>query len=626
MKHHELEQISSNTGQTERQSGRANFPGWLSRSLFLILVGSGLIALTLAFIPRLQFFIENVNRWLNYPYFQAGSEGLVLSEAAIVKAGGSLYVPLRPDLFISAPYPPLYYYLLAWLWPSGSDASAGFSSGRIISLVSALLSALFIALLVLAESKARTKVSYWWAGLAGLLAGLTFLSMPAVTVWAVRVRADMLMVAFQILGLALIAWKPRSWPAFVAILPLTLALYTKHTGLAAPLAATVFMIIQNWPNWKRVLTWGLGLAGAIGVPFIILNLLTNLEFYRRLFPYHDLGKDDRNFERYISLFWQENAALLISGLLLLILLFQVTGIKEKSEVGSIKSELTCNPVPSNNQQLTTNNFAATRNSVPPTTANRQPTTFKDFPLSGWFLLFSLPLLLGLGVVGTDHNHFLPGEAAGCAVAGVLCARSFRGFLELSNKYQVSSIKEKSEVGSIKSEINQPETRNFLPTQNSKLATRNSQLFFLLPLLALALLWVQVAVCAVPDPRYEIEFRARPADYQRQLGQIVKAAADQSGPILTSEAAFLALTNRSADNYYYNDMFTINALARKGTYKLDGMLQAVRERKFGIILAEGDFFSGERIRADVWPLELIEAIKQNYQLKFKDIWFTYEPKS
>jgi hypothetical protein len=147
----------------------------------------------------------------------------------------------------------------------------------------------------------------------------------------------------------------------------------------------------------------------------------------------------------------------------------------------------------------------------------------------------------------------------------------------------------------------------------------------LAFIALAGIWVQAAVGAVPAQRYEIEFRERPADYQRQLGQIVLNAASQREPILTSEAGFLALANRPADHYYYNDLFTLTALARKGSYSLDGLLAAVRQKRFGLILAEGDFFSGERIRSDVWPPELVEVIKQNYRLKFRDVWFVYEPR-
>lgn len=565
----------------------AFWPEGMGRLCFIALFGIVLLVLSGALLPRLQFFIENVSHWLNYPYFQAGSEGLMLSEAAIVRAGGSLYVPLRPDQFISGPYPPLYYYLLAALWPAGQGATAGFLTGRLISLVSALVAALFIALLVNLELRANHPVKWKTFNnvalvLVGIVAGAIYLSMPAVAVWAVRVRADMLMVAFQMIGLCLLAWRPRHWPAFAAILPLTLAFYTKHTGLAAPAAATVFVVLQNWRNWKRILFWLISFASAVGLPFLVLNLLTGLELYRRLFPYHDLGRDDRNFERYLSLFWQENAALLIiSAILLLFTIYDLYPFGHRRfTIKRTSSE-------SGSENPSSNSMPASEANHASSIVNRQwpraaQSSILNLPLSVLFLLFSLPLLLGMGVVGTDHNHFLPGEAAGCAAAGVLVGRWL-----------------------------------ILPGRNR---------LRWLTLLGLMGLWVQVAVCAIPAQRYEIEFRQENADYQRQLGKIIENAAAQSGPILTSEAAFLVMTNRSFDHDYYNDLFTIAALSSKGRYSLDGILKAVRNKEFGLILAQGDFFTGDRIRPDVWPPELVTAIKENYQQKFRDVWFVYEPKT
>ncbi len=510
-------------------------------ALFLILLSS----LALALSGRLQFFELNLERWLGYHYFQAGSEGLMLSETGIVRSGGSIYIPLGPGLFISAPYPPLYYYLLAGLWFPGENAAAGFTIGRVISLISALAAAFFIACLVILEGRPAftlkpPRLKVWLPVLGGVLAGLLFLSMPAVTVWAARVRADMLMVAFQLLGLVLVAWRPRGWPAFAALLPLTLALYTKHTGISAAAAAAIFFLIQNWPDRRKVLTWAGTFAALTVGPFVFINFLTGLEFYRRLFPYHQLGWNDSNFKTYLELFWGENLPLLImGGSLFLISLFW--------------------PL-----------------------RNHLSSRLSALPLAGWYLLFSLPLLAGLGVVGTDHNHFLPSEAAGCAAAGVVLVKAL-----------------------------------------ALIPDKKRRWYILLPLVGFL---VQAAVFSIPAPRYEIEFRARPADYQRQLGKIVEYAASKPGPILTSEAAFLALANRPVGPYYYNDLFTLSALTALGRYDSSGLLEGVRQKKFSLILSEGNLFTGGEFRNDVWPPDLVEAIKQNYKIQFRDVWFIYEPRN
>jgi len=73
------------------------------------------------------------------------------------------------------------------------------------------------------------------------------------------------------------------------------------------------------------------------------------------------------------------------------------------------------------------------------------------------------------------------------------------------------------------------------------------------------------------------------------------------------------------------LFTLYALSRQGRYDLSGLLEAVKHKEFGLILAEGNFFSGGELRGDTWPPQVIEAIRQNYQVKFRDVWFVYEPK-
>ncbi len=185
-------------------------------------------------------------------------------------------------------------------------------------------------------------------------------------------------------------------------------------------------------------------------------------------------------------------------------------IKEKSEIGSRKSEtnsqllpdnrqpITDNPSPSNNQQLTTNNSAF------------------------WFLAMLIFMILSLGPKLQIGGPLEPGiplpfallestPLAGIvrvpsrfAVLAMLSAAILAG-LGFHALRQISSIKEKSEVGSIKSElsfkykvssIKESETRNqkleaknFFtnnqqpttdnPASNSKLKIQNSKLFLLL---------------------------------------------------------------------------------------------------------------------------------------------------
>ncbi len=511
------------------------------------------LALGLALTGRISFLVASSNQWLTYPFFRTGSsEGLMLSEIAMLRQGRSIYVPLSPAQFISAPYPPLYYYLVAWLWPQGASAAQGFEIGRIVSLVATFVTAACVGLTATFDT-IRKKAFFpnlqtsarFWRGLplviVGLVGAALYLSLPAVAVWATRVRADMTMTALQMVGLALVAWKPRGWPMWAAILPFVLAIYTKQTALAGPAAALIFLALQNWPNYKRIGLWVGGLVTANLVPLLLLNIATGGEFWLRLFKYHNLGWLAANFNRYLGWFWQENTALLIAGAGLLgwVVL----------EIGSVKG--------------------LARGWLP---------ALQQIPLSLLYLLFSLPVLLGLGVAGADHNHFLPAEAATCCVGATLL-----GWAMLC-------------------------------------APRN--LNWWLTAAVLILLLQQAAVFSVPDQRYEIEFRQYKPDEQAQLAQIIKLVASNPSPLLTTEAGFFPLSGKTPN---YDDLFTLTALVNQNVYDQTGLLERVRRKEFGLILAPpGDLFNNG-VRGDLWTPELLAALRANYVLKYQDVWFVYIPK-
>jgi hypothetical protein len=517
-----------------------------------------LLVIVWPLLARLDFYGAQLGRRLAYPFFQGSSEGLILSEVALIRQGGSIYLPFRGDLFISAPYPPLYYYLTAWVSGLAGAAETNFTVGRVISLVSAWVSGLLIAWQVFffrppAQNTILARPHLFLKGAIAALAGLVFVTLPAVVVWSARVRADMLMTALQLAGLALAGEgvrRQRFGLTIAAIVPFTLALYTKQTALAGPVAALVFVAFAYGRHWRKTAAWLIAQGLAAGLPFLALNFTTNGELFRRLFKYHNLPWLLINFEDYAGLFVQENLGLLILGVILigLALAGMVVRLRTGHPSGKVRG---------------LDLFIE---------AGRQ------VPLAVWYLVGSLALLAGLGVAGADHNHFLPAEAATCLAAGICLV-----WLLYAGRGRWVS------------------------------------------LLGLAGLGLQLALWSVPAPRYEIELRTRDADYQRQLGRIIAYAAAKPGPILTSEAGFFVLAGKSPrDGPYYNDLFTLAALDRQGLYSAAGLLQAVRRKQFSVVLAEGDLFNGAA-RPDVWTPELVEALKENYFLKFTDVWYTYEPK-
>lgn len=366
-----------------------------------MLAAALLLGLAWPLLARLDFYGAQLGRRLTYPFFQGSSEGLILSEVAIIRAGGSIYSPFRGDLFISAPYPPLYYYLTAWLAGLFNSPDSSFLPGRIISLVAAGLSGLLIAWQVFSfrpsgQPGPLTRPHLILKGLLAGLAGLIFVTLPAVMVWSARVRADMLMTALQLAGLTLVAEgirRGRFGLVLAAVLPFTLALYTKQTALAGPLAAFIFLAFYYGRAWRKTLTWLALLGVAAGGPFLILNLTTGGELFRRLFKYHNLPWLSSNFESYAQLFWQENLGLLILGAGLLLL----AGV---GVVARLKSA---------------------RDLDKPDRLEILLEAGRQIPLAVWYLAGSLGLLGSLGVAGADHNHFLPAEAATCLAGGVCAA-------------------------------------------------------------------------------------------------------------------------------------------------------------------------------------------------------------
>ena len=556
----------------------------------------GLLAIAVAAVPRWQAFATATSDWLDYPFMRDGSsEGLIQHETGLIQQGGALaiYSPVTPERFTSAPYPPLFYWLNAAVSPKPAALAARaarivadvqaknvapptdspFGAGRRISLIAALAAALFIALLVYVSSQNRL-----FGLIGGLIGGGLWLTLPAVSVWATRVRADMLMTALQMAALVVIARWPRRWPViFFGGAPLlALALFTKQTALAAPLAVFLFLVWQGygarqkgWRPYAPVLALLGGLALWVGVPFLIMDILSGNELLLRLVVYHALPWQGRNFGTYFDLFWHENLGLLIVGLLAGIGFFTTEAQKYREDKrrgdkhGNAEGRR-----PDGGGKGKREGGAERRTAIAGRMGGKLP------PIA---LFSALPLLYGLGVAGADHNHLLPLEAMACAGAGWAVAW-------LAAVAQVRRV------------------------------------LLALPVVALGLLLAQAAIFSQPQPLYSVALRVPNAKVQSQYTQILANAAVQPGPILSSEAGWSVLAGKDTP---YNDLFTLNALADKGTYSREGFLTSIRNGVYSVILTESDL--KQRNRSDVWPPEVGSAITERYVLRFRDAWFTYAPK-
>lgn len=264
--------------------------------------------------PLSRFVVTSAG-WLDYPYSRPGSEGLILYESLLLKRGGDIYAPITPERFISGPYPPVYYWLAAATLPDKLPNFAGpapplseFRGGRIISLLSTLFAAALIPLIVFVEAGyIRRRQTALLGALAGLIGGSLFLTLPQTIVWATRFRGDMLMIALTAAGLLCIAagikhrapsgnvyaQEGATRPAFPASWPLlalgavffAIAFFTKQTALAGPVATAAYLLLRDR---RTGLKWCLLMALTVGLPFLLLDLVTGHWFYLKMVSYHSL--------------------------------------------------------------------------------------------------------------------------------------------------------------------------------------------------------------------------------------------------------------------------------------------------------------------------------------------------
>jgi 4-amino-4-deoxy-L-arabinose transferase-like glycosyltransferase len=159
-------------------------------------------------------------------------------------------------------YPPLFPLAQApFVWLFGP----AFWYGRLISLISAAVVALFVGLTLHALTRDR---------LAAVTGALIFPAMPYVVRWSSLARVDLLGLALSWAGLfALARWPHKRWSVVAAGLLLVAAVYTRQTyALAAPLAAFVWLLALG--QQRRALELA-GVAGGAGlILFGILNVLT----------------------------------------------------------------------------------------------------------------------------------------------------------------------------------------------------------------------------------------------------------------------------------------------------------------------------------------------------------------
>lgn len=473
----------------------------------LIILASTLVLLAHA-VPQILAFWWAMLHW---PYPMQGSESLIVWEASKLARGESIYVANGPERhgFVSGPYTPLYFAAVAATLKLTTTIYTG---GRLLALGAWLTLLGVIGALSWHLAPRR-------AGLLGALVGTAGLATftPGI-IWAVRVKPTIPALALAAIGLLIVqrGWRSRRGMYLWAIAPFVAAYFTKQTTIAAPLAATLFLLC--WAGWRPALRFvSVGIIGGV-VPFAALTLLTRGEFFRHVVADRRLQWETQLLLNFGGLFLRNFWPLLMAAIVAAVLLVWL----------------------------------------------------RQASIAPFYLLCALALVATIGVEGADHDHLIELAAAAALTVGsavaVLLDRTGR---------------------------------------------RTSAAWPLAMLLAL-----QLATGWVPDKWYAPELAQPDPRVRRQLDLIVANIQHTPGDVLSEEIGLNILAGKDVP---YDDPQAMAALARVGRWDQGQLLADLRARRFALVILP------ENPRDALWTPEVLAAIRDNYDLKFRDVWFTYEAK-
>jgi hypothetical protein len=537
---------------------------WLRWAVWL-----GLGALALAALVPLTRFIDTSSAWLNYPYPRQGSEGLILYETLLVKRGADIYAPITPERFISGPYPPIYYWLAALVLPDAlpdlaqpGSVESIFRPGRMIALASTLLAAVLVVLLVIFEGGHARRGR----------------------------RAILLSAAGGLLGGMLLLTLPQVLVWATRFRGDMLMIAFTAAGLACVAAgAQPGQLRERWRSWSFV-------AAAVFFSLAFFTKQTALAGPAAAAVYL-LLRDWRS-----GLKW---CGLMLGAVALPFLLLEiVTGhwfyLKMVVYHSLPLSRLTLTRLLQfalweDQWPLLVPAFAYALYRLAQLPAAFKSGTHRNLPLLvPLFLAASLLNLPTGAVVGADHNHLLMLGLALCTAVGALLA-------------------------------------SLLSWAGSPLSTAlRPQAALLAPLLSISLLMGYVLYTSEPATvGYGPDLAFPSQEEQEQLRKIALYIRETEGnPFFSDDPGMLALAGKETP---YDDPFTMTALAPSGRWDETAYRNMLREGRFVRLILSCDVSAtlsgseGRPCRHDTFSPGVLEAIRDGYDLLFRDIFFTYAPK-
>jgi len=230
--------------------------------------------LVLHFAAVLDFWLTS----LRYPFGLDYGEGIVWQQALLIPSP-LMYGDIARFPYIVFHYPPVYHLAVRAIASLGVDWLV---AGRALSVASALLTGLLVAALT---HRAVRRDSGPTASVVGAaIAGLITFSYVPVVICAPLMRVDMFAVALSFLGVfCAIQSLDRPRLLYGAVSLFVLAIYTKQTEIAAPLATLPPLFLIN-PK-QTIKAAGVGAALAVAA-LVLLEWQTDGGFLHHVLLYN----------------------------------------------------------------------------------------------------------------------------------------------------------------------------------------------------------------------------------------------------------------------------------------------------------------------------------------------------
>jgi hypothetical protein len=507
-------------------------------------------------------FVESASAWLDYPYARAGSEGLILYESLLVKRGGDIYSPITPEQFISGPYPPIYYWLAAAVLPEQLPDFSDPGGPPSIFRGGRIVS-LLSALLAAALIPIVVIFSGYRNGSRQRLLLAAAAGVTGSLVFLALPQTTVWATRFRgdMLMLAFTA---------AGLLCIALGSKTKAENTRSRFTFHVSLLIGAIFFSMAFYTKQTALAGPVAAAIYLL-----LRDWR------------------LGLRW----CFVMAGAVLLpfVALDMATGhwffLKMVSYHSLRLSEVTLTRLLQ---------FAFWEDQWPLILVAlgyvgiRLLALARDYrkrearqapPLIALFGAASFLFLPTGAVIGADHNHLLMSGLAISLAVGAAIAWAANRLLDERGKLPLAATA--SLTGALLSVV------------------------------------IYAAVTSPPSSWYDPDLDVPVAEVQEQYRKIVYNVSQNPGTIFFSDdPGIVALAGKATP---YDDPFTMTALAATNRWDEAAYRTMLREGRFGLLVLSCDVSTPQFCRADTFTPGVLDAIRDGYNLLFRDIMYTYAPK-